>query len=46
MRHRGFAYPFPLAYAWLDVDGGYPHEAALREWDRLRTGRGIPSIFA
>jgi len=46
MRHRGLAYPFPLAYFLLDTWRGCTHECFLLVWDQQRVDRGIPSIFA
>ncbi len=46
MRHRGVAYPFPLAYFALDVWRGWGcDEAHLMVWNQQRVERGIPSIF-
>jgi hypothetical protein len=42
-RHRGAAYPFPLAYALLDVFNG--QGGGLIRWDKQRVAKGIPSIF-
>ena len=44
-RHRGVAYPFPLAYFLLDAWNGARHAMFVVMWDQQRKDRGIPSIF-
>ncbi len=47
MRHRGLAYPFPLAFYALDSWNGQVHECFLLLWDQQRVRFfGIPSIYA
>lgn len=45
MRHRGLAYPFPLAYFVLDVFNDSAHECFLLVWNQQRVDSGVPSIF-
>lgn len=45
MRHRGIAYPFPLAYALLDAFNSRMHACFVLVWDQQRKDRGVPSIF-